>query len=461
MQEELNLTLPERKQKTAIGHGYSGTLLVVVLVLVAIHLTMEILGHGKDSGHSANASLEPNATKQLAMRLEKQGIHQAAITAWREFLDTAGLDANEAARIWYRIGKIAQEEGNDGAALDAFYRSEGLAKLDELTEEIGRRAEECLESMGKYAALGYELAQRVGINPSDKMTGDEIVAEIGPQKITQADLERSIERRIGQQLAQFAAYLPEDQKNKQKEALLKQFSTNDQRVQFLNQWIAEEILYREARERKLAETPDIRALLQDLERSFLAQRMLESEMKNEIKMTDGDLRTYYAAHTAEFLIPARAQVSHILVANEEHAKTILDQLRDGQDFAELAEAQSKDETTRVTGGAIETWIDKDGVLAQFGSAPRASELIFETEAGQVCSDYAKSENGYHVIMVRERQPSRQESFDDVRDQVFRTLRSQKEREVQGDLLAKLRTQYDVVMHHAAFSKNETEEKDTP
>lgn len=461
MQEELNLTLPERKQKTAQGRGYSSTLLVVVLVLVAIHLTVEILGHGKDSGHSAHASLEPNAMKKLAMKLEKQGIHQAAITAWLEFLATGGLDANEAARIWYRIATIAQEEGNYEAALDALYRSEALAELDDLAGEIGRRTEECLEALGKYTALRYELAQRVGINPSDKTTGDEIVAEIGPQKITRADLDRSIERRIGQQLAQFAAYLPEDQKNKQQEALLKQFSTNDQRHQFLNQLIAEEILHREARERKLAEAPEIRAMLRELERSFLAQRMLETEMKNEIKITDGDLQNYYAAHSAEFLIPARAHVSHILVPDEAEATTILSRLQGGENFDDLAKALLENEDTGVAGEPIDTWIDKGGILPELGSSPRASELIFETDAGQVCSDYVESDKGYHVIMVRERQPTRQKPFDDVRDQVFRTLRSQKEREVQENLLSKLRTQYDVVLHHAAFNKNETEETDTP
>ncbi len=57
----------------------------------------------------------------------------------------------------------------------------------------------------------------------------------------------------------------------------------------------------------------------------------------------------------------------------------------------------------------------------------------------------------HLINVLQRESTRQKTFDEVKNKVFFALRSQKEREVQQRLLAGLKDQYDVVIHHSAFA----------
>ena len=80
------------------------------------------------------------------------------------------------------------------------------------------------ESAGKFAALRYELSDRVGMSPSPDANkpvskGDEVVAEIGPEKITESDLDQWIESQIERQLSRMAPYMPDEQVKKQKEAL--------------------------------------------------------------------------------------------------------------------------------------------------------------------------------------------------------------------------------------------------
>ena len=132
-------------------------------------------------------------------------------------------------------------------ALDGYYRSESFAEVDEISAEIGRRTERCLESLGKFAALRYELAERVGVAASSDALGETVVAEIGPRKITQAELDRMVETQIERQLSPLASYLPDQERRKQKETMLQQVSTSAQRLQFLNQFVLQEILSREVR----------------------------------------------------------------------------------------------------------------------------------------------------------------------------------------------------------------------
>jgi hypothetical protein len=60
--------------------------------------------------------------------------------------------------------------------------------------------------------------------------------------------------------------------------------------------------------------------------------------------------------------------------------------------------------------------------------------------------------------VIQRENEQQRPFDACKDDVFRALKSQKEREVQQSLLSKLKEKYNVVLHQSAFLPDALEKK---
>jgi tetratricopeptide (TPR) repeat protein len=299
MADELNLKLPERKPSSGLNRSVF-VLLVCLLAVGAMNLLVSLYGARRGERPSSGAELPPEARKELALKLEKQGISDRATEAWKQYLSRADIGAEERAKVWYRIGKLYQGTGKHDQALDAYYRSESFAKIPELEPEINRRIQESLESLGKFAALRYELADRVGVVPTESSSGEEVLAEIGPLKITKSDIDRWIDEQIDRQMSTMAAYMSEEQRKSQREALLKHFSSKSERLRILNQLLVEEMLYRKAREDRLTEKPEVRAVLRDAERSILAQLVLEKELADQIKITPGDLQTYYEAHKQEF-----------------------------------------------------------------------------------------------------------------------------------------------------------------
>jgi parvulin-like peptidyl-prolyl isomerase len=286
-------------------------------------------------------------------------------------------------------------------------------------------------------------------------TGDRVVAEIGPQKITASDLDRQIERQIDRQLSQLSSYLPEEARNRQKENLLKQLTTASQRRGLLNQLILEEILYRRALESKMTDDPHVRDLLGSQERSLLARMVIEKEFAEKIKITPVDLHTYYEAHKKEFVTPERIKIAHILLPNETDANNALNTMKTADDFEDLAKNISMDEATRDNGGRIPGWIEKDDeIIPGIGKSADAQRIIFATDTGRVASEPVITDKGAHVIKVLEHEKERQKGFDEVKNDVFRSLRSQKERDVQQRLLHELEKQYDVVIHQTAFLDDE-------
>jgi len=302
MSAELDLSLPEREMPRKKIQGPRSGLLWLILAAGIANIVILLMGfrvHGSAVGSSGG--LDRDARKQLALKLEKQGLHAVAAEAWMDYLTAAGLEKKEAARIWYRIGVIYQDGEDYERALDAFYHSESFAAVDGLDLDIARRTQECLETMGKFTALRHALGERVGLGENAGTDSSQVVAEIGPMKITQAELDKRIEEFLQVQLDRMGPVLGDEERKQRKEEMLKQFSSSSQRLQMLNQLIFEELLYRDARDSELAAKPEVRKMLRHQERSLLASKVIERDVMEKIRITPAEVEAYYQAHKSEYV----------------------------------------------------------------------------------------------------------------------------------------------------------------
>ncbi len=467
-EQKLDFSLPEREPVGGANGGQPKGLLLVIVALLICNLVVTFLkGGGSSAGAGANAkpaptgsaaALSAEALKDLAMRAEKQGLADVSAGAWKEYLQASGAADEESAKIWYRIGKLQQDAGEHAKALDSYYRSESFAEVKEIQTEIARRTQECLEAMGKFAALKYDLAERVSLDAEAGKAGEDVVAEIGAQKITKADLDKRIEETIENQLAQFAAMLPEADRNRQKEQMLKRFAPASQRLQFLQQMIGEEVLYRRARETELPEDAAVRDLLRDSERRLLAQQVIAREVTGAVNLTGTDLVNHYKANLEQYKEPRRAKVSHILFKDEDAAKAVKAKLADGKKFADMAKELSLDEATKAKGGELPGEVTDGRPVPGVGVSADFLKAVFSTEVGKVAAAVVKTDKGWHVILVRERAPERTPQLDELQSRVSQELRRIKEQELQEQLLEKLKNEYNVVIHTKQFPVEEESKK---
>ncbi len=459
MDGQLDFSLPEsdpkRNARQTAGRGALWFVLLAQVVVVIL-LLRPPNGARKEG---ENAELSEDALRKLALKLEKQGLPEGAAHAWRTYLRTRGADAEKSAKIWYRIGKVYQEAGQWEKAVEAYYRSESFMRVDSLTSEIGRRVQECLEVLGKFAALRYELAERVGVGEQATEAGEDVVAEVGPMKITRSDLDKQIEQAVARQLRQVAAFMPEDQLKQQQEALLKRFSSDQQRLQLLNQFLIQETLVRKAREDGIADDKDVREALREAERNILAQQVMRKELAAKVNITPGDVQMFYEANKKDFMEAEKVRIAHILVPTKEKAEAVLNSL-EKETFEDLAKQISTDEVTGAEGGVIDAWIERGQTYVPgVGQAEELIRAAFDTEPGKVAERAVETEKGFHIVKTLERREARRKSFDECREDAARRLRSQKEREVQEALFKKLFETYEVVVHRARFVKPDNPPED--
>ncbi|HML95324.1 MAG TPA: peptidylprolyl isomerase [Thermodesulfobacteriota bacterium] len=142
----------------------------------------------------------------------------------------------------------------------------------------------------------------------------------------------------------------------------------------------------------------------------LSNKLLESQLKNKIVVTDDEIAEYYKANygggtgtvtsSAPSSGPAEeVRIAHILISSsspdaEGRAEKVAEMAKSGQDFAQLAKEYSDDSNSADKGGDL-------GYFKQGDLIETLETAVESTPEGGVAGP-VESPAGYHVIKVVER-----------------------------------------------------------
>jgi peptidyl-prolyl cis-trans isomerase D len=150
------------------------------------------------------------------------------------------------------------------------------------------------------------------------------------------------------------------------------------------------------------------------------------KIKQQVQITPQQLQQYYNRHRDEYRVPEQVEVRHILIktpapgpngkvdeaavkAAREKAESILKQLKNGANFAELAKKYSQDPGSKDNGGSL-GWIQRGQTVPEFEQA------AFSLPKGQT-SGIVRSTFGFHIIHVDDKQQAHVKSLDEVKAQI--------------------------------------------
>ncbi len=158
-------------------------------------------------------------------------------------------------------------------------------------------------------------------------------------------------------------------------------------------------------------------------------------LQPQVAVTDRDIELYYQDHREEFRQEEQACASHILVkvkageTGEGHpeaeamqiAQGLLDQVKAGADFAELAKKSSEDQGSAQNGGDL-------GCFPPGRMVPEFDDAVFALTPGQT-SDLVKTSFGYHIIRLKSKQEAAVQPLAQVKERIRATVTDRKVREL--------------------------------
>ncbi|MGB9430189.1 MAG: peptidylprolyl isomerase [Gammaproteobacteria bacterium] len=179
----------------------------------------------------------------------------------------------------------------------------------------------------------------------------------------------------------------------------------------LNRLIDMEVLSQEAQKSGLENDPKVAADLRIQKTGLLAQQLVQSYLaKNPV--TDAQINAEYAQRV-KAMPGTEYRARHILVASEQQAKDIINQLGHGANFATLAKKYSTD-GSKTQGGEL-GWFSPDQMVPAFSAA------VAQLKKGEYTKQPVHTQFGWHVIQLEDTRAMPPPSLASVRDQITNSL----------------------------------------
>jgi len=157
--------------------------------------------------------------------------------------------------------------------------------------------------------------------------------------------------------------------------------------------------------------------LDSLKRNIFLDLTVKALLEAQSPITDEQIAQYFESNKDGLGTPEQVKASHILVATEELANEVKGKLTAGEDFTALAAQYSTDESTKGQGGEL-------GFFGRGQMVKEFEDAAFSLPVNQV-SDPVKTDYGYHIIKVEEKQEAKAASLEESKDQIKEALLEQK------------------------------------
>ena len=194
--------------------------------------------------------------------------------------------------------------------------------------------------------------------------------------------------------------------------------------------IRRELLLQEAKKAGLDKKPDIAAQAEAARQAFFVRAYVQEYVKKN-PISDADLKAQYETIKAQ-LGNTEYKARHILVKDEADAKAIIDNLKKGAKFEELAK-QSIDPGSKDNGGSLD-WASAGNFVKPF------SDALTALTKGKYTETPVKTDFGYHIIMLEDTRPLTVPAFEEIKPRLLQQAQGQQVNKMVEALRAKAKVE---------------------
>ena len=200
-----------------------------------------------------------------------------------------------------------------------------------------------------------------------------------------------------------------------------------------------------------------------LRRQLLAQKVIEREVTSKITVTDQEITEFFDTNRAQFNLAEEAfHVAQIIItpvreprlsnrtgddattpqAAAQKAQMLMEKLKGGADFGEVARDYSEDLESAPRGGDM--GFMPRSALAQ--APPALRDAILTSNPGTVRAVQQSGAIALVLVVAKEAAGQRELTTPGVRDRITQTLRARKEQLLRAAYIANLRDEADIANH---------------
>ncbi|MDT8338715.1 MAG: peptidylprolyl isomerase, partial [Sulfurimonas sp.] len=202
------------------------------------------------------------------------------------------------------------------------------------------------------------------------------------------------------------------------------------RKQVLEQLIAKELVYDDAKKTGLLEAADFKERYEEVTNRIKKEVAIQVWQKREfdkIAISEKEKKDYYDANKEEFAEDESVRARHILVEKESDAKSIIAQLKPlkgdalKNKFMEIAKEKSTC-ASAPEGGDL-------GYFSVGQMVPEFNDKAFSMKKKEFTTEPVKTQFGYHVIYIEDKKPKTTRNYSEVKAAIEQRLKVEKAKNV--------------------------------
>lgn len=160
---------------------------------------------------------------------------------------------------------------------------------------------------------------------------------------------------------------------------------------------------------------------------LLVEALINETVGSNIKITEKQVKDYYAKNDATLMQDHQAHLLHIFTNKKETAEKAMSELKRGLSFNEVAERYSEG-PERNTGGDL-GFVSKNDFPEIFSAA-------FKLRPQQI-SEIMKSDYGYHIFLVKKFEKPKKMGYDSVKSKIYMELYTKEQENKTKELIDEL------------------------
>lgn len=204
----------------------------------------------------------------------------------------------------------------------------------------------------------------------------------------------------------------------------------DSRKQLLDTIIVTRILINEAYKKNIDKLDEIARVVLDSRDKFLLDALYKKHIASKAVPTEAEIKEFYDNLEYKF------RASHILVGTIEEANNMLELLKQGRNFEELAYEFSLDPSAKRNKGDL-------GYFTWGHMVEPFQRAVIQMEPGEL-SPPVKTDYGYHIIRLIDKLPNESRlDFAQMKEQISNKVKEYKTREVSDAYFESLRAKYPI------------------
>ncbi len=218
-----------------------------------------------------------------------------------------------------------------------------------------------------------------------------------------------------------------------------------------NDMLAKRLLVEQARKHGVDKAEKYKQMVADREAGVLFEEFMKRVVAPDVKVGLAELKTYYKGHIGDFSSPRMVKVRSMAFAKRQDAMTAAAMLEKGDSYG-WVKTNAAGQLPKGAKGAKGV-LDFGGGLITFSSMPEGAQKAL-ADAKEGDNRVFAYSNLFYVLFLEKNVPPKPQSFDTVKEDIYKKVYTQKFNQAADVWISKLKKAYKVRIFDASLKLDE-------